>query len=155
MSRQMLVAFVAGLLFAIGLGVAGMANPDKVLAFLDLFGGEWDPSLMLVMVGAIAIYAPVYRLLNARGIPWLDDRIHLPEFTAVDGKLLIGSILFGIGWGLSGLCPGPTVVALVTGSPPLLMFAAAMLVGMLAHAAMTRSRPTEPISSLERERDLG
>lgn len=139
-ARQMLVAFVAGLLFSIGLGVAGMTNPAKVLAFLDLFGGDWDPSLMLVMIAAILIYAPVYRLLKARGAPRLDDRFHLPAFKQVDGKLLLGSMLFGIGWGLSSLCPGTVLVLIVTGSPSVLMFAAAMLAGMLAHAAMTRAR---------------
>jgi uncharacterized membrane protein YedE/YeeE len=138
--RQMLTAFVAGLIFAIGLGISGMTNPNKVLAFLDLFGGSWDPSLMFVMVGAIAIYAPAYRLLKARGAPQLDEQFHLPAFKHVDRKLVLGSVLFGIGWGLNGLCPGPAVVAAITGSPPLVLSAAAMVVGMFAHRALMPER---------------
>lgn len=135
--RRGLVAFVAGLLFSIGLGIAGMTDPGKVLAFLDLFGGSWDPSLAFVMIGAIAIYAPAYLVLKKREAPRLDDRFHWPERVRVDGKLVLGSVLFGIGWGLCGLCPGPAVVATVTGSLPLVLFAVAMVLGMLAHRALT------------------
>lgn len=137
-ARRSLVAFVAGLLFAVGLGVAGMTDPRKVLAFLDVFHGDWDPSLAFVMVGAIAIYATAYRLLKTRAAPRFDSRFHWPPYASVDGKLILGSVLFGIGWGLSGLCPGPSVVAVVTGSPALLLSAGAMLAGMLAHRALMR-----------------
>jgi uncharacterized protein len=136
--RQMLIGFVAGLLFTIGLGVAGMTNPAKVLAFLDMFGGDWDPSLMFVMAGAILVYAPVYQRMKTREAPKLDARFHWPPAKHVDRKLLLGSVLFGIGWGLSGLCPGPAVVGVVTGSLPLLLFAGAMVAGMLAHRALTK-----------------
>jgi uncharacterized membrane protein YedE/YeeE len=136
--RQMLVAFVAGLLFAIGLGIAGMTNPAKVLGFLDMFGGSWDPSLMFVMAGAILVYAPVYRLVKDREAPKFAERFHWPTREDVDRKLVLGSALFGIGWGLGGLCPGPAVVAVVTGAMPFLVFAAAMLVGILAHWALTK-----------------
>lgn len=137
--RQMLVAFVSGLLFAVGLGVAGMTNPAKVLAFLDMFGGSWDPSLMFVMGGAILVYAPVYQLLKGRDAPKFADRFHWPTSKDVDVKLVIGSALFGIGWGLGGLCPGPALVAVATGAVPFLVFAAAMLAGMLAHWALTKT----------------
>jgi uncharacterized membrane protein YedE/YeeE len=140
--RQMLVAFVSGLLFAIGLGIAGMTNPHKVLAFLDVFG-DWDPSLMFVMAGAILVYAPVYRLLRAREVPTFADRFHWPTRTDIDAKLVIGSAMFGIGWGLSGLCPGPALVAVATGATPFLVFGAAMLVGMLAHRSLTKKAPAD------------
>jgi uncharacterized membrane protein YedE/YeeE len=136
--RQMLVAFVAGLLFAVGLGIAGMTSPAKVLAFLDMFGGSWDPSLMFVMGGAILVYAPVYRLLKDRDAPKFAERFHWPTSNDIDVKLVLGAALFGIGWGLSGLCPGPALVAVVTGAVPLLVFVAAMLAGMLAHWALTK-----------------
>jgi uncharacterized membrane protein YedE/YeeE len=136
--RQMLVAFVAGLLFALGLGVAGMTNPAKVLAFLDMFGGNWDPSLMFVMGGAILVYAPVYQLVKARDAPKFAERFHWPTAKDIDVNLVLGSALFGIGWGLAGLCPGPAVVAITTGATPFLVFAAAMLAGMLAHWALTK-----------------
>lgn len=136
--RQMLVAFVAGLLFAVGLGIAGMTNPAKVLAFLDMFGGSWDPSLMFVMGGAILVYAPVYHLLKGRDAPKFADRFHWPTAKDVDAKLVVGSALFGIGWGLGGLCPGPALVAVATGAVPFLVFAAAMLVGMLAQWTLTK-----------------
>jgi uncharacterized membrane protein YedE/YeeE len=148
-ARQMLVAFVAGLLFSIGLGVAGMTDPGKVLAFLDVLGGDWDPSPMFVMFGAIAIYAPAHRLLKARRAPLLDDRFHWPSMDTVDGKLLIGSVLFGIGWGLCCLCPGVAVVAVVGGSPVVVLFAAAMVTGMLTHWALV-SR-AHSVSSIERQ----
>jgi uncharacterized membrane protein YedE/YeeE len=135
--RQMLVAFVAGLLFAVGLGVAGMTNPAKVLAFLDMFG-DWDPSLMFVMGGAILVYAPVYRLLAGRDAPKFGDRFHWPTAKDVDLELVLGSAIFGIGWGLAGLCPGPALVAVATGAIPFVVFVAAMLVGMLAHWALTK-----------------
>jgi uncharacterized protein len=137
--RQMLVAFVSGLLFAVGLGIAGMTDPAKVLAFLDMFGGNWDPSLMFVMGGAILVYAPVYHLLvKHRDAPKFGDRFHWPTAKDIDVKLVIGSALFGIGWGLAGLCPGPALVATVTGTVPLLVYAAAMIGGMLAHWALSK-----------------
>jgi uncharacterized membrane protein YedE/YeeE len=101
--RQMLVAFVSGLVFSIGLGIAGMTNPAKVLAFLDMFGGEWDPSLAFVMGGAMLAYVPAYRLLADRDAPKFADRFHWPSAKHIDAKLVIGSALFGIGWGIGGL----------------------------------------------------
>jgi uncharacterized membrane protein YedE/YeeE len=136
--RQMLVAFVSGLVFTIGLGIAGMTNPAKVLAFLDMFGGEWDPSLAFVMGGAMLVYIPAYQLLKGRDAPKFADRFHWPTAEDIDMKLVVGSALFGIGWGLGGLCPGPAVATVITGAPPLLVYAAAMVVGMLAHRALTK-----------------
>lgn len=138
--RSHVVAFVSGLLFAIGLGIAGMTNPHKVLNFLDVFG-DWDPSLALVMGGAILVYAPVYRLLKGKSAPKFGEQFHWPTKQDVDRELVIGSILFGIGWGIAGFCPGPAVVAAVTvvsGHGPTLAFFAAMVLGMLAQGALAR-----------------
>lgn len=115
---------------AIGLGVAGMTDPAKVLAFLD-FTGAFDPSLMFVMVGAIGVYALAYHLLSKRTGPVLADRYHLPEATKIDARLLGGAALFGVGWGLAGLCPGPALTALATGSTSILIFVAAMVAGQV------------------------
>jgi uncharacterized membrane protein YedE/YeeE len=137
--RQQLVAFGCGLVFAFGLGVAGMTNPHKVLNFLDLFG-EWDPSLALVMLAAIVAYAPIYWVLKGRDAPKFGDRFHWPTSKDIDIKLVVGSLCFGIGWGLAGFCPGPAVVAATVGSAPILVFVAAMVTGMLAYKQLTRAR---------------
>jgi uncharacterized membrane protein YedE/YeeE len=135
--RSYVVALLSGLLFAIGLGLAGMTNPHKVLNFLDLFGA-WDPSLALVMGGAILVYAPVYRRLKGKASPKFGERFHWPSKQDVDAKLVIGSILFGIGWGIAGFCPGPAIVAVTGGGASVLAFFAAMVLGMLAHGFVAR-----------------
>ena len=140
--RQLIVALLAGLLFALGLGVAGMTDPAKVLAFLNIAAavdGGWDPSLALVMGGAIAVYMPIYRWVTARERPQFAERLHLPGKTQIDAKLVAGAALFGLGWGLAGLCPGPAVVAATTGAVPLVVFALAMVFGMLAHRWVGRA----------------
>lgn len=128
--RQHVVALFSGLLFAIGLGVAGMTNPNKVLNFLDV-SGTWDPSLAFVMGGAILVYMPVFRLLKGRDAPMWAPDFHWPTKKDVDTKLVIGSILFGAGWGIAGFCPGPAIVAATGLSAPVLLFFAAMVTGML------------------------
>ena len=135
--RSHLVSLLSGLLFAVGLGVAGMTNPHKVLNFLDLFG-DWDPSLALVMGGAILVYAPVYRKLKGEAAPKFAERFHWPTKKDIDAGLVLGSILFGIGWGIAGFCPGPAIVAATTGQPPVLAFFAAMVLGMLAQGFVAR-----------------
>ena len=135
--RSHVVAFISGLLFAIGLGVAGMTNPHKVLNFLDVFG-DWDPSLALVMAGAILVYAPVYRRIKGEAAPKVAERFHWPTKQDVDAKLVVGSILFGIGWGIAGFCPGPAIVAASTGQASTLAFFAAMVLGMLAQGVVAR-----------------
>ena len=127
-----LVAFVSGLLFACGLGLAGMTRPEKVLAFLDV-AGAWDPTLALVMVAAIAVHAPVAWWALRRRAPLLGDRYELPARRDVDGALVAGAALFGVGWGLGGYCPGPALVSLVAGAPGTELFVAAMVVGMGVH----------------------
>ncbi|HEX5686855.1 MAG TPA: DUF6691 family protein [Ideonella sp.] len=125
----MLAALLAGVVFGWGLLVSGMAQPAKVLAFLDL-AGAWDPSLMLVMAGAIAVASPAFALARRRRSSLLDLETKLPATGRIDRRLIGGSLLFGIGWGLVGLCPGPALVALGTGQAQALVFALAMLAGM-------------------------
>lgn len=124
------ISFLSGLLFGLGLIIAGMANPAKVLGFLDLFGA-WDPSLALVMIGAIgAAFLPMQWAQRADrsldGAP-----MQLPDTRRIDRRLVLGALIFGAGWGVAGFCPGPAVVALGTGVPQALLFVVAMLGGML------------------------
>lgn len=134
-----LVALLCGVLFALGLGVSGMTQPSKVVGFLDL-AGPWDPSLAFVMAGAIAVYMPLFRLVKRRGRPVLTPHLQLPARTRLDRRLLLGAALFGVGWGLSGFCPGPALVSLPTLTGPALVFGAAMLTGMGLHTLYQRTR---------------
>jgi uncharacterized membrane protein YedE/YeeE len=128
-----LFAFASGLVFAVGLGIAGMTQPRKVLGFLDVFGA-WDPSLALVMAGAIGVFVPA--LWWARGR--FARRLHLPTRKDIDARLVIGAALFGVGWGLSGYCPGPALVSLCTLTVPALTFGICMLAGMRLHRVLDR-----------------
>jgi len=121
-----------GMLFGLGLCVSQMINPAKVMAFLDV-AGNWDPSLLFVMLGAFVVAAPGFRWALKRQAPLLDKKYSLPHRISIDKPLLIGSAIFGVGWGLSGFCPGPAVTALATGSVPVLQFVISMLLGMMAH----------------------
>jgi uncharacterized protein len=136
--RQVATAFVCGLLFGIGLIVSQMSNPAKVIGFLDITG-QWDPSLAFVMAGAVAVFALGYRLALRRSAPLLDKSFALPGKTNVDKALISGSLLFGLGWGLAGLCPGPAIVSSSFGDPRIWMFIVAMLSGM-AIVRMIRQR---------------
>ncbi len=126
-------ALLSGALFGLGLAVSGMANPAKVIGFLDV-AGDWDPTLAFVMGGAILVAGPAFRLIFRRRRPVLAGDFDLPVKTEVDARLVGGSALFGVGWGLSGFCPGPAVVALVpalaAGVVPVFAFVAAMVAGM-------------------------
>ena len=126
---------VIGLVLGLGLLVSGMSNPAKVLSFLDVASiarGLWDPSLAFVMAGAIAVALPGYRFVLAAPRPHFAVRFHLPPARAIDSRVIVGPALFGIGWGLVGLCPGPALTALATGGRPALFFVAAMVAGMSA-----------------------
>lgn len=127
---QPLFALLAGILFGAGLAISGMVNPAKVLAFLDI-AGAWDPTLALVMAGALAVAVPGFRLALERRTPWFADTFSVPTRSDIDVRLLAGAALFGVGWGLVGLCPGPALADLVTGRPDILAFVAAMLCGMI------------------------
>lgn len=134
------VALVAGLLFGIGLIISGMADPSKVLGFLDV-AGLWDPSLALVMGGALIVSAAAFVLIRHRKRSLLDLPINLPTATAVTPRLLLGSATFGVGWGLAGFCPGPALVAAGAGIPKGIAFVAAMVVGMALFELFERRRP--------------
>lgn len=137
--RSVLIAGLAGLLFGLGLTVSGMINPAKVIAFLDLAGG-WDPSLILVLVSAIGVSAAAVALGRARPRPWAADAFHPPAKTRIDAPLIVGAMLFGVGWGLAGYCPGPMLAALPLGSAKTLEITAAMLTGMGLFELWTRRR---------------
>lgn len=128
----LVTSFLAGLIFAVGLGLGGMTQPAKVLGFLDLTG-NWDPSLACVMLGAIAVHAPAYRLIRRRSAPIFATAFAVPTRRDFDLRLVAGAALFGIGWGLGGFCPGPAITSLVSGHTAVLLFVPAMVAGMYLH----------------------
>jgi hypothetical protein len=134
-----LITFAAGLLFGLGLIVSGMANPAKVLGFLDL-ASDWDPSLAFVMAGAIAVGGCGFSFARRRARALLGQPILLPNIAPIDGRLIGGSALFGLGWGLAGICPGPGVVLLGAGLAKGLVFCLAMIGGMVLFEAAPRRR---------------
>lgn len=134
-----LSAFIAGLLFGLGLLLAGMANPGKVLAFLDL-AGAWDPSLAFVMVGAIGVAISPLTWARQQSSSLLGKPMQIPIKRELDSRLIGGSLLFGIGWGIAGICPGPAVAILLTGHWQAFVFMLAMLAGMLLFTALERRR---------------
>lgn len=123
-----LVASFSGLLFGLGLAISQMVNPAKILNFLDI-AGHWDPTLVLVMGGALLITVPAFRFILKRPAPVLDGKFHLPTKQDIDIRLVGGAALFGVGWGLGGLCPGPAIVGTLSGFAGVLVFVAAMLAG--------------------------
>ncbi len=137
--KQNLSAFFCGLLFAVGLGISGMTQPQKITAFLDLFG-SWDASLLFVMAGAVLVYSVGYRLVIKRKNPLFSLSFLVPTNQVIDSSLLGGAVLFGMGWGLSGYCPGPALTSLTTlGSSPLI-FGLSMLSGMFLFELFQRRK---------------
>lgn len=134
-----LVALLSGLLFGFGLILCGMTNPAKVLAFLDL-AGRWDPSLMLVMGAAILVAAPAFAIARRRKRSVLNLPMQIPALRRIDRRTVIGSLVFGAGWGLAGLCPAPALVTLGTGELRAVLFVAAMLVGRAIYEAVEHLR---------------
>jgi uncharacterized membrane protein YedE/YeeE len=134
--KELACAFVAGVVFAIGLGLSGMTDPDKVVGFLDVTG-RWDPSLACVMAGAVAVHVGAAQwALRARRPLW-SGAFAVPSFTTIDRRLVVGAALFGLGWGTAGLCPGPALVDLVAPSTSVVAFVAAMVAGMVVFRART------------------
>ena len=129
--------FAVGLLFGLGLILSGMTDPGKVIGFLDLFG-SWDPSLALVMGGAILVGIFAFTMAKKRTTTFLGGVLRFPTNMDIDKKLVIGSLMFGTGWGLAGFCPGPALVSMASGQPKALVFVLAMLVGMLGFELMDR-----------------
>ena len=136
---QPLFALLAGTLFGLGLAVSGMIDPAKVLGFLDV-AGAWDPTLAFVMGGALAVTAPAFRYVLRQPAPWYADTFSLPTRTDLEPSLILGAALFGVGWGLAGLCPGPALAAMVSGKPAVYAFVAAMIAGFVLHDAWAGSR---------------
>jgi len=134
-----MTALLSGLIFGLGLIVSGMADPGKVLGFLDL-AGNWDPSLALVMGGAVAVGLLAFALARRRSATLLGEALHLPTSRAVDRRLVLGSTLFGIGWGIAGFCPGPALTSLGTGNPKAILFVVGMLAGMGIFTLLERVR---------------
>lgn len=147
MNLQSLVSLIAGTLFGAGLVVGGMTDPGKVIGFLDL-AGQWDPSLAFVMGAALCVTLPVFQVVvRRRSRPLLGPRFFLPTKTDLDPALLGGSVLFGIGWGIAGFCPGPAIANLVSGAPEVLAFVVAMIAGMWLRdrvAALSAGNTTSP-----------
>lgn len=127
------LALVAGALFGFGLSLSGMVNPARVSAFLDVASDDWDPSLMFVLGGAVMVAVPGVLLRHFLARPILAESFSLPAKTRVDRPLILGSAIFGLGWGLAGFCPGPALSAFALGLTPVILFVCAMIAGMLVH----------------------
>jgi len=132
-------SFAAGALFAVGLAVSGMTRPSKVIGFLDITGA-WDASLVFVMVGAIAVHFVAHRLRAKRTAPFFEDGFHLPTGRDVDGRLVAGAAIFGVGWGLGGFCPGPGLVSAASGALPAVVFVVGMALGTKLEQALLARR---------------
>lgn len=130
---------ICGLIFGAGLLISGMMQPTKVLGFLDIFGA-WDPSLVVVMATALAVSVPGFMLTDRRPRPWFAGQFFRPGNAGIDWPLVTGAAVFGIGWGLVGLCPGPALANLATLSPGIIVFVVAMAAGIMAHDAWQASR---------------
>jgi len=130
MNRENLSSLFCGFLFALGLGISGMTQPQKVISFLDLFG-SWDPSLLFVMVGAISVYSIGYRWVQKKERPIFTPQFLIPSNRQIDSSLVLGSALFGMGWGIAGFCPGPALTSLVGLSQSVLVFVGTMLITMV------------------------
>ncbi len=135
--KRAFVAFVCGLVFGAGLIISQMSNPAKVIAFLDITG-NWDPSLALVMGSAVAVFAVLYRVALRQGTPMLASRFTLPEKGRPDAPLMVGALIFGVGWGLGGFCPGPAIVSAAFGDTRVWAFVAAMVAAMLVYRTVLR-----------------
>ncbi|MFP5457786.1 MAG: DUF6691 family protein [Bacteriovoracia bacterium] len=140
---KLLISFIVGMIFALGLGVSGMTQTHLVRGFLDVFG-NWNPALIGVMAGAIAVHSVFYLMIKKRSSPLLDTKFHIPTRKDIDARLLAGAALFGIGWGWAGICPGPGIVAAASGLQNIIIFVGSMLVGMaifkvVDHKFMTKS----------------
>lgn len=145
---KLLTSLFAGLVFGIGLIVSGMTNPAKVLGFLDL-AGWWDPSLALVMAGAIAVGTLAFQWARRRSTSVLGEPVRLPTATRVERRLLLGALAFGVGWGLAGFCPGPALASLASGGAKPAIFTVAMIAGMVLYELLERATHSAPIGTAQ------
>ena len=134
---QILSAFISGMIFGFGLSLAEMVNPARVIGFLD-FAGHWDPTLLTVMIGALVVTIPAFPLILRRSKPVLTEEFVLPTKTNIDRPLILGAMIFGIGWGIAGFCPGPALAALVSGQPAVILFVISMIAGQWFAARIER-----------------
>ena len=142
MNRQVIVSLASGVLFGAGLAISGMIDPARVRAFLDI-GGAWDPTLAFVMGGALIPMAAAWAIVRRRSQPIVAEAFHLPATKPIDSRLIAGAALFGVGWGLAGLCPGPAIAALAVAPVPALIFCAAMATGFSLFRLLPASRPAQ------------
>jgi uncharacterized membrane protein YedE/YeeE len=133
----LVVNFLLGALFSIGLSISGMVNPNKVIGFLDIFG-EWDPALAFVMAGGVLLNVVLFKFILKRKNPILSPNFVVPLNSKVDKRLVVGSAMFGIGWGLGGICPGPGLANLFLFDPKAILFVISMLVGMVIFGKLNR-----------------
>jgi uncharacterized protein len=138
-----LIPVISGLLFGAGVTLSGMVNPAKVQNFMDV-AGQWDPTLLLVMGAALAVTLIGYKIVLATPRPLFEGQFRLPSVTQIDGRLVAGAVMFGIGWGLTGLCPGPAVASLVFGYWQSWLFVAEMAVGVIAIRLIVPAKPSPP-----------
>jgi uncharacterized protein len=158
--KRMLSAFIWGAIFGAGLVIGGMTQPSKVVGFLDI-AGNWDASLAFVMIGAIAVNAIAYRFVSARAKPMLAQEFAIPKRREIEGRLIGGAVLFGVGWGLGGFCPGPGVTSLLSGHIAAPVFVIGMLGGMIAYSlaeerlsATSPARPAVGVSFVPQNTDV-
>jgi len=145
---RFITAYISGLLFGLGLIVSQMVNPQKVINFLNIFS-HWDGSLLFVMLSGITTFSLGYFfIIKPRDKPILTDIFFIPERTLIDSKLIVGAVIFGIGWGMTGICPGPAVTNIVSGNPKIAIFIIFMLMGML-FAKIVIKQPLKPIKTLK------
>lgn len=141
--KASIAALIVGIIFSVGLGLSGMTDPKNVVSFLDIFG-EWNPSLIFVMGGALVVHMTLFRIIVKRRSPLFGSKFELPQRRDINHRLVIGSALFGIGWGLAGYCPAPAITAVASFSVPAMTFVVSMLIGMmlfnLADKRFTRDR---------------
>jgi uncharacterized membrane protein YedE/YeeE len=148
-ARHLFGTLLSGLLFGAGLVIGGMTHPRKVIGFLDV-AGSWDPSLVFVMLGAIAVHFVAYRWVRGSAAPLFADEFTIPRLRRIDPKLVVGSIIFGAGWGLGGYCPGPGIVSLGAGSRDALVFVVTMAIGwaLTANYEIWKAAPRQSASDL-------
>jgi uncharacterized membrane protein YedE/YeeE len=141
--KQGLVALTSGAVFGVGLLLSGMTDPKYILSFLDVLG-DWNPRLLFVMGGAIVVHAPLVAWVRRRGTPLLAARLLIPTRRDIDAALVVGAAMFGVGWGISGFCPGPSLVALPSARPGVVVFVAALVIGSWLQRVLSSARAAPP-----------